>query len=176
MPEKTDGLMGEPQQLRPASVAAMFRGNYSSLVRSMTLVAGDRETAEDAVQEAFAQAHLHWARISSYGDPIGWVRRVALNRLFNVRRRRIRRWRALGRLGSAVPADTDEANQVTDRVDVHIALERLTVRQRTAVALYYVEDLSVAEIAIALGVPEGTVKSQLHRSREVLRQTIEVSP
>jgi RNA polymerase sigma-70 factor (ECF subfamily) len=44
------------------------------------------------------------------------------------------------------------------------------------VALFYVEDLSVAEIAVALGVPEGTVKSQLHRAREVLRQTIEVSP
>jgi len=167
-------VMKRPQQLRPESVEAMFRGHYGSLVRSLTLVAGDRETAEDVVQEAFAQAYLHWSRISSYGDPVGWVRRVALNRLFNVRRGRFRRWRAMGRLSSLHPDVTDEATQVTNRVDVNAALEELSLRQRTAVALYYVEDLPVAEIAIVLGVSQGTVKSQLHRSREVLRQRMEV--
>jgi RNA polymerase sigma-70 factor (ECF subfamily) len=152
----------------------MFHGYYGSLVRSLTVVAGDQQTAEDAVQEAFAQAHLRWSKISKYEDPVAWVRRVAINRLFNVHRGRRRRSRALSRLGTLRGGATDEATRVSDQVDVVAALRQLTQRQRLAVALYYIEDLAVGEVAVALGMSEGTVKSHLHRAREVLRKTIEV--
>ncbi|HZB42618.1 MAG TPA: sigma factor, partial [Ilumatobacter sp.] len=58
---------------------ALFADHYARLVRALTLVAGDREVAADAVQEAFVRAHLRWRKIGRYDDPIGWVRRVAIN-------------------------------------------------------------------------------------------------
>lgn len=167
--------MEKPQQLRPETVEAMFYRHYASLVRSLTLVAGDQQTAEDAVQEAFTQAHLRWSKISQYQDPVAWVRRVALNRLFNVHRSRRRRWRAFARLESRAAAVADEAELVSGRVTIAGALRQLTPRQRAVVALYYLEDLPLAEVASVLGGSEAMVKSQLHRAREVLRKTIEVA-
>lgn len=172
----TTGLVVEsPDRLRPESVEVMFRGHYAALVRSLTVVAGDRGTAEDAVQEAFAQALLHWPRISTYADPVAWVRRVALNRLFNLHRSSRRRVGALRRLRARPGEDPDESTRVTNRVDLDAALRGLPVQQRAALSLHYVEGLSVAEIANTLGVSEGTVKTHLHRARLALRAVMEVS-
>jgi RNA polymerase sigma-70 factor (ECF subfamily) len=166
--------MESPHRLRPESVEVMFHAHYATLVRSLTMVAGDRETAEDAVQEAFAQALIHWSRVSAYGDPVAWVRRVALNRLFNLRRKGQRRVSALLRHGSRLPEDPDESRQVTNHVDLDAALQALPMRQRSALSLFYLEDLSIDEIAHVLGVSEGTVKTHLHRARVALRSVLEV--
>ena len=61
--------------------------HYDRLVRSLTVASGDREQAADAVQEAFVKAHVRWRRIRRYDDPIGWVRRVAINQLRDDHRR-----------------------------------------------------------------------------------------
>ncbi len=167
--------MESPHRLRPESVEVMFRGHYAALLRSLTVVAGDRGAAEDAVQEAFAQALLHWSRISTYADPVAWVRRVALNRIFNLHRSSRRRVGALRRLRSRAGENPDESTQVTNRVDLDAALSGLPLQQRAALALHYVEDLPVADIADALGVSEGTVKTHLHRARNAVRSAMEVS-
>jgi hypothetical protein len=65
----------------------LFRALYDRLVRSLTVACGDREQAADAVQEAFVKAHVRWRRIGRYDDPIGWVRRVAINQLRDDHRR-----------------------------------------------------------------------------------------
>ena len=65
----------------------LFRAHYDRLVRSLTLACGDGEHAADAVQEAFVRAHVRWRKVRRYDDPVGWVRRVAINLLRDQHRR-----------------------------------------------------------------------------------------
>ena len=152
----------------PAGIEELFRAHYGRLVRSLTLACGDAEQAADAVQEAFVRAHVRWRRLRHYDDPVGWVRRVAINLIRDQQRRSKRKDRALARL-AAVPA-TPEGVPRHDALGE--LLDELPPQQRTAVALYYVEDLGVAEIATAMGLAEGSVKSHLHDARRRLRKVI----
>ncbi len=154
----------------PADFDGLFRAHYARLVRALTLVAGDSERAADAVQEAFVKAHLRWRRVSRYDDPIGWVRRVAINKLRDDHRRDRRKRRAIERLAGEREEAMD--GPAPDRLDELLAA--LPTQQRAAVGLFYVERASVAEIADALGVAEGTVKSNLHDARRKLRTALEL--
>lgn len=158
------------------SLELLFRAHYGRLVRALTLVAGDREVAADAVQEAFVKAHLQWWRIRRYDDPIGWVRRVAINRLRDGHRRRARERRALAQLAPVATVDVGpgvEEQATTGADDARLAalLAGLPRQQRLAVTLYYVAELTVAEVAHAMGLNPGTVKFHLHQGRERLRET-----
>ena len=112
-------------------------------MQHLSVVAGSREVAADAVQEAFVVAHVKWDRISTYEDPAGWVRRVALNRIRNHHRWRGRSRAAAARLGGG----TTTMGSVVERVDLAEALATLSLRQRAAVALHHLEGLSVEEVA-----------------------------
>jgi RNA polymerase sigma-70 factor, ECF subfamily len=146
----------------------LFRAEYRGLVRALAVVAGDAESAADAVQDAFVQAFRHWRRIRRYDDPAAWVRRVAVNRVLNQHRRRDRREAAVGRL-EAAPAGVDRD------LDIAPAVAALPPQQRTAVALHYLADLSVAEVAVAMRVAPGTVKAHLHAARQTLAPKLEVT-
>ena len=87
-------------------VAALFRDHYPACVRALAVVCGDGELAADAVQEAFARAHTRWRTIRHYDDPVGWVRRVAINLLRDDRRRNTRKRRAVERMAAMTPATT----------------------------------------------------------------------
>ena len=139
-------------------------------MRALAVASGDIADAEEAVQDAFVQAHRHWARVRTYQDPAGWVRRAAINRLANRRRSFGRRTKAMTRL-AALPAPRTTSG--LERLDVASALSALPERQRLAVCLFYLADLPIAEIAPAMDVTEGTVKSSLHDARRKLRQTLE---
>ena len=146
---------------------ALFRAEYRGLVRALAVVAGDLDSAADAVQDAFVQAHRHWPRIRRYDEPALWVRRTAVNRILNQHRSRKRRDAAVDRLPSPVPAaDRD--------LDVGPAVAALPDRQRMAVALHYLADLSVAEVAAAMKIAPGTVKAHLHAARQSLAPQLEV--
>jgi RNA polymerase sigma-70 factor, ECF subfamily len=148
---------------------ALFTAHYDRLVRALSVIAGDAESAADAVQEAFVRAHLRWRRISGYDDPIGWIRRVAINQLRDGHRRQERKNRALLRLAGreqhvVAATEIDEFDRL---------LAELPKQQRAATALFYVDGLSVAEIATALSISEGSVKSHLHDARRRLRPVLE---
>lgn len=157
----------------PVALEGLFDDHYERLVASLTLAAGSREVARDAVQDAFVAAHVRWRRLASYEDPVGWVRRAAVNRILNHHRAGARWRRAALRLRGH--DDQADAQVVVDRVDVREALDRLSVRQRMAVILYYLEGMSVAEAATVMGVTAGSVKTHLSRARDVLRPLLEVS-
>jgi RNA polymerase sigma-70 factor (ECF subfamily) len=148
----------------------LFRREYAGLVRTLTVVVGSADAAADAVQDAFVQASRHWPRVRAYDDPASWLRRVALHRALNQRRGWQRREAALHRLAPLRPTVED----AEPAVDFDAALDRLPRRQRAVVALYYVADLPVAEIAAVLGLAEGTVKSHLHDARRALAPRLEV--
>jgi len=150
-------------------VSELFDAEYGRLVRSLG-VAFDPVDAADAVQEAFIQADLRWDEVSRFDDPAGWVRRVALHRLFNGRRNRRRRREIL-----ATIRPTSDTDLTADLVDLRRAVAALPSRMRAAVCLHYLADLSVAEVAAALEVSVGTVKSNLHDGRTRLRSLMEVS-
>lgn len=155
----------------PADFDETFREHYAPMVRSLAVVCGDREAAADAVQEAFTRAYARWWRISRYDDPAGWVRHVALNRLRDHFRRERRGAKARERLAGRRAAV--EYPPVEPDDDLASAVAKLPEQQRIAVSLYYVEQLSVREIASAMKLSDGTVKYHLHAGRTALRTWIE---
>ncbi len=152
---------------RYESAEQLFRSCAHELVRSLALMEG-RELAEDAVQEAFVQAHLRWAKVGRYDDPMGWVRRVAINRLRNGARWRRRRDALVNAIGSN-QAPSSLADQSTDTVALQAALRDLSPQQRAAIVLRFFDGLPVAEVAAAMTISEGTASQHLHRARTKLR-------
>lgn len=154
-------------------VREIYEASYRRLVAQAYAVSGDRVEAEDAVQEAFARAVAAGDRFGRLDNPEAWLRTVALN----VVRRRWRRARRFSAVSPKVAAPSDVPGVSEDHVAVVEALRALPFQQRETVALFYLGDLSVLEIAATLNVPEGTVKSRLTRGRTalagLLRSTVE---
>jgi RNA polymerase sigma-70 factor, ECF subfamily len=152
----------------------IFRVHYDRMVRALSVACGDREVAADAVQDAFTRAYARWNRIGRYEDPVGWVRHVALNRLRDHFRRTARGRRAFERLAGRADATAVVAAPDTPS-DLLSTLAALPQQQRVALSLFYVEQLSVLEVAHAMGLSEGAVKYHLHAGREHLRTRMDVS-
>lgn len=144
-----------------------YAARASQLVRNIYLSTGDLTRAQDCVQEAFVRAWLRWDSLHS-SDPVGWVTTVAW-------RLAIKDWRRLTRelasyIRSGAPAEVGPPS--ADVVATQQALAVLPVKQRTALVLFYFEDLPISTIATVLDLPEGTVKSQLARGRDALKELI----
>jgi len=140
---------------------------YPRLVAGVALITGSRAAAEDAVQEALARA---WER-SERGEQIeslpAWVTRVAMN----LSKSKLRRMRVEARHREAVgpsPVGESEAASSDSRIDIGRALVGLPRRQREVTVLRYYLGMNVAEIAGALELNEGTVKTSLFRARRAL--------
>jgi len=150
------------------TVEELFDREYARLVRALG-VAFDPEAAADAVQDAFIAADRRWARVGRLEDPAGWVRHVALNRLRNRRRDIRRRAEILATIRPVADEDLTDA-----LLDLRRAIASLPERMRVAVCLYHLADLRVDEVAAAMSVSAGTVKSTLHDGRTRLRTLLEV--
>lgn len=140
-----------------------YRRELPAIVAVVAAVGGHAH-AEEIAQEALLRAHRDWTRIQRYDKPGAWVRRVALNLASSQRRRRSSEARAL-----ALVAQRPQLPAPPPEVDGFWALVReLPPRQAAAVALHYLEDLSIADIAAALDCAEGTAKAHLHKARQTL--------
>ncbi|WP_436796262.1 SigE family RNA polymerase sigma factor [Actinospongicola halichondriae] len=166
-------IVGTPEAETRPDFAAFFRAEYPGLVALATAVTGDRHAGEDIASEAMSRAYRRWARIASYDKPGAWTRRVAVNLLHSRRRRLGSEVRALLRVGNGDAVDADGADRVVGADNFDALLAPLAPRQRTATALHYLADLSVAEIADAMGCAEGTVKSHLHAARTAMSEALE---
>jgi RNA polymerase sigma-70 factor (ECF subfamily) len=151
---------------------ALFEAHFAPLVRGLALAAGSYEAASDAVQDAFVQLHHHWRRVSAYEEPAAWLQRVATNRVANQRRSTQRQTNLVEKLAGHLDADDDLDRAA--KLDLLNAIAELPERQRLVVGLHHLTGLKVAEVAAALDVSEGTVKSQLHDARSNLRTALEV--
>ena len=145
------------------SVDALFHAEYARLVRVLG-VAFDPADAADAVQEAFIAADRRWRVVSTYSDPAGWVRRVAINRLLNGRRNNRRRAEILATVRPV--ADVDLGDEL---LDLRRSFAALPDRIRVTATLFYMADLPVEQIAEQMGISANTVKSNLHDARTRLR-------
>lgn len=141
-------------------VRAVFEASYRRLVGQLYGVCGDLTEAEEVVAEAFARAVQHQRTFVHLDNPEAWLRTVAVN----VSRTRLRRRLAAVRGRDEVrhPALDD------DRLVLMAALRKLPAAQREAIALHYLADLPIHEVAAATGSPVGTVKARLSRGRAAL--------
>lgn len=142
----------------------LYAGCYRRLVTSLYAVTGDLTDAEEVVQEAFVRAIARPGKLSDIDNPEGWLFRVALN----LARTRARRRVVLDRIMRRVEPPADVPDQSADHVALMAALRQLPPGQRFALALHYLIDLSVDDVATVLGVSVGTVKSRLARGRTAL--------
>ena len=143
---------------------------YASLYRTAYLLTGNHHTAEDLVQTTLAKVYVSWSRVSSAGRPEAYARRMITNEVVNLHRHR---WTT--EVSTASPALLAQAGShpgpeqaVVDSQLVWEALGHLPARQRAVVVLRYYDDLSEADIADALGIAPGTVKSHAHAALAAL--------
>jgi RNA polymerase sigma-70 factor (ECF subfamily) len=140
--------------------------HYPGLVRRLTAVVGDRESALDLAQEAYLRAYRAWDRFDGT-DARAWLHTIGLRLAFNERDRR-RRWGGIfeSRRGEGVtwlhPRDHD----------LYEALRGLRREQRAALLLSVVDGYTQSEIAAMLGVAPGTVASWLSRAKSLLREVL----
>ena len=141
----------------------------AALIRLLTLYCGDRETARDLTQETLARVWVHWGRVRRMDRPDLWAKRVALN-LANSGFRRSRVERARRHL--LADEELEAGPDVGERIFVRQVLSGLTPRQRTAVLLRFLEDLSVEQTSELMGCSPGTVKKLTARALVELRAAV----
>lgn len=154
---------------RPVSFDDFYRQEYRQVLGLAYVLTGNLSLAEDTTQDAFTAAYRQWASIGGYDSPAAWVRRVTCNRAASVVRRRVREAKAVVRLASRTPThiELDEGDAEFWR-----SVRALPPRQAQAVALFYLEDYSVRDIAAVLDCSEGTVKTHLSRARSAVARRL----
>ena len=162
-----------------AGSASAFRevveATHETVFRLAAALAGDRDEAADVVQETYIRA---WERIDELRDAgaaPAWLCRIARNVAHDRRRGWWSRVRAPLEEARerAVPDPPDAALEAAQTAGaVRAAMRRLPERQRVVLALREIEGMSYEEIAVAVGVPVGTVESRLHRARAALARRL----
>jgi RNA polymerase sigma-70 factor, ECF subfamily len=145
------------------------RRQRRALVAFAWTLTGDVGVAEDVAQDALHATWQAWDREGGLHHPEAWARQVVANRVVDRLRRAGRERRALDLVG-ALPDPTVEL-PTTDH-EFWDAVRALPTRQAQAIALHYLEDRSVADIAEILGCAPATVKVHLHRARRTLADTL----
>ncbi|ONI70950.1 hypothetical protein ALI144C_51225 [Actinosynnema sp. ALI-1.44] len=147
--------------------AELYEASYRRIVVATYGLVGDIGEAEELAQEAFALAYSRRRRVRAADSPEAWLYTVAIN----LARRRWRRRNTLDRLlRREPPPPTVESPDgwAVEHLELHAAIRKLTYEHRAVVVLHYLADMPVDEVAVALGIPVGTVKSRLARARAAL--------
>ena len=160
----------------------LVRRHQRKVFGLLTRMLGDRDEAEDAVQETFLNLHRHGHRFRRESRFSTFVYRVAVNAALNRRRSQGRRRAHLDEfangqaIGHALPSSPRGPEDATGggevKARVQHCLQALPETLRAPVVLYDIEGLSYGEIAGVLQIAEGTVKSRIHRARHALRKEL----
>lgn len=140
-----------------------------ALLRYAIVLTGDRELAEDLVQEVMIRMHLRWRRVQRLDRPELYVKRAVTNEFLSWRRR-LRNRRPASLSEGTVP---DPAGQIAERSELWGRVVRLPRQQRVVLALRFYEGLSDPEIAEVLGCAPGTVRGYASRAMATLRAEFE---
>ena len=141
-------------------VEEFCRAEHPRLLAALTLYTGDADLAAELAQEALARAHRNWPAVSRMDSPGGWAHRVAVNLANSTLRRRRYERAAAARAVSRLPAgQVDVLPSHTGATEVREALAALPPRQREALLLRFLLDLSVEQTAERMGCAAGTVRA-----------------
>jgi len=157
-------------RLAPEPFEDFYGREYLAVVGLAYALSGSRWGAEDLAQEAFLAAHRDWDRIGAYDQPGAWVRRVVANLSVSGFRRRAAEAKALARIPFGQEASLPDLG--AGDPDFWAAVRALPRRQAQVMALYYLEDRSVSQVAEILDVTLGTVKRHLHNGRQALARRL----
>lgn len=155
------------------AVTVLYAAHYRSLVRLAALLLRDMATAEEVVQDSFVAMHDGWRRLRDNDKALSYLRQSVVNRARSVLRHRV----VVDRNAPKPPPDMPSAEQgaitLLERSAVVTALRTLPPRQREALVLRFYGDLSEAQIAAAMGISKGAVKSHTARAMTALRSVLE---
>jgi RNA polymerase sigma-70 factor (sigma-E family) len=155
------------------AITAMYSTEYRSLVRISVVLVGDVGTAEEVVQECFIAMYAAWRRLKNVDKAVNYLRRSVVNRSRSVLRRRIVADKHVPKHEPDMPSAEQGAITQLERTAVIAALRSLPVRQREAIMLRYYLDLSEEEVASAMRISRGAVKSHTARAKAALRAVLE---
>lgn len=149
---------------------SFYRREFRDVVGLAYALSGSRLGAEDLAQEAFAAAHQRWDRIGGYDKPGAWVRRVVANMAVSGFRRKAVEAKALARLAGQRHQPLPELDAEDD--EFWRKVRQLPDQQAKAIALFYIEDRPVADIADILDCSPATAKVHLFRGRKALARKL----
>ena len=151
------------------ALAELYAAHYQTLVRLAALLVRDMATAEEVVQDSFVAMHANWRRLRDSGKASSYLRRCVVNRSRSVLRHQMVTERNMLQPPPEMPSAEQGAMTLLERSAVVAALHGLPARQREALVLRYYADLREAEIASAMGISQGAVKSHVFRAMSALR-------
>ena len=163
----------QPAHDRSQQITALYQAHALGLVRLAFVMTGDRPTAEDLVQDAFLGLHRRWDALVAPGKALSYVRSCVLNGCREIHRVKYRN----ARFRLDPPEDIESAEDIAILGEANravlAAIRRLPARQREAVVLRYYLDMSEDQVAQAMGVARGTVKSAASRGLAALARMLE---
>jgi RNA polymerase sigma-70 factor (sigma-E family) len=154
-------------------VTEIYTVHYNQLVRLAVMLVHDVQTAEEVVQDAFEAMHTAWRRLRDTEKALSYLRQTIVNRS-----RSVLRHRKVVEMHAPKPAPDEQSAEhaaltLLERSAVTSALRTLPGRQREAVVLRYYGDFSEADIAKAMGISRGAVKSHTARAMAALKSVLE---
>ena len=167
----SESKIGDPR-VAAGSFESFYESQYASVVRLAAALVGRWDVAEELVQDSFLELYRRWSRIARYDAPDAWLRRVVLNRATSTLRRRAVEVRVMTLFRSRRTAN--EELLVSDG-EIWRAVSRLPTRQRQAIALTFLEDRTVADVALILRCAESTVRTHLARGLHTLSDQLAVT-
>ena len=167
-----DMLVIDAQDGSRKALDALVRHHHRNLLRFAYSLCGDVALAQDAVQDAWIKVAGRLRRLDDPRAFRGWVYHAVRWRVRDLLKRSHRDDRSL----DDVDAESQPAVVERDRdsrIDLGAAIADLPGSDRETLQLFYVNGLTIPEIAVVLDIPSGTVKSRLNRARNQLRQHFE---
>lgn len=159
------------------ALGALYDHHRTMVYRTALVISGDHDAASDLLQDVFLRLYRFADRIDPMRPLEPWLYRMTANLTYTWVKRN-RRWLspledfADWLVGSHENSPPEAAEKRDDWDRVQKAVSKLPLPQRIVVVLYYLNDLSLQEIADILDVPVGTVKSRLHYGRQTLRKNL----
>lgn len=149
-----------------------------SVFRSIQAVVRDRGIAEDLLQECFVRAYRNLYRVDQSVESLApWLHRIGLNLAYNKVSRRSAFLPGLEVMANFLASPRLAPDRLAERAElkraVWDAIEQLDDKYRLVIIMYYLQELSLKEIAERLEIPVGTIKSRLFYARQLLRRALE---
>lgn len=162
------------------SLGELYDRHRLSVYRTALAITRDPEAAEDILQDTFLRLYTYAGRVNTALPLAPWLYRITVNLSYTWTTRRARWWAPLedflDRLaGSSRQSPEPEAERAEELRVIRSAINSLPFNQRVVIVLFYLNNLSLQEIAGILDCPVGTVKSRLHYARENLRKRLKIS-